>query len=215
MASQGGMPGAEANAYDVASILGDIRYRRILSILLDRSQPVPSRELSVQLAAWETDVPPAEVPDTKRESVRTELEHRYLPKLERVGWVGCTPDGLTATAPRPAPATVLSLPPLHEPAHPHWEPISTLLERPCRIPVTALLADRAQPVPLEQLAEGLCEYEPGSWEHSLPARQQLCTQLYHVDLPKLAAVGLVEFDSAERTVARTPLLSDIVDDSNN
>lgn len=213
MASQGGIPGAGANGYDVASILGDIRYRRILSILLDRSRPVPSRELSVQVAAQEADVPPSAVPETERESVRTELEHRYLPKLERVGWVDRAPDGLTATVLRPAPPDVLSLPTLHEPEHPHWEPISTLLARPCRISVVTFLANRQQPLPLEQLAERLRECEQRPWESSLPTQQQLCTRLYHVDLPKLEDAGLVEFDIPARTVARTPLTSDIIDDS--
>jgi len=45
----------------------------------------------------------------------------------------------------------------------------------------------------------------------LPTRQQLCTRLYHVDLPKLADVGLVEFDIPAQTVARTSLTGDIVD----
>jgi len=215
MASQGGIPGAGANGYDVASILGDIRYRRILSILLERSQPMPSRELSVQVAAQEADVSPAEIPAPERESVRTELEHRYLPKLERVGWVDGGPDGLTATVFRPAPADVLSLPALHEPEHPHWDPISTVLARPYRIAVVALLANQPQPLPLEQLAERLRAYEQGSWEDALPTRQKLCIQLYHVDLPKLADAGLVEFDIAAQTVARTSLTSDIIDYSND
>ncbi|MBX0286286.1 hypothetical protein EGH22_08105 [Halomicroarcula sp. F28] len=207
MASQGGIPGAGANGYDAASILGDVRYRRILAILLDRFQPVPSRELSVQVAAREADIPPSEVPETECESVRMELEHRYLSKLERVGWVDRTPDGLTATAPRPAPRDVLSLPSLREPEHPHWDPVSTLLARPYRIAVAALLADRQQPLALAQLAEQLREHEQ---EYSLPARQRLRLQLYHVDLPKLADADLVEFDSAEQTVARTSLTSDII-----
>jgi len=213
MASQGGIPDAGTDDYDVASILGDVRYRRILAILLERFEPVPSRELSVQLAAQAADVPPAEIPATERDSVRTELEHRYLSKLERVGWVDRTPDGLTATAPRPDPTGMLSLPPLSEPDHPHWEPISTVLARPYRIAVATLLADRQQPLSLEQLAEQLHEYEQEFREYSLPARRRLRMQLYHVDLPKLSDVGLVEFDTAERTVARTSLTSDIIDHS--
>lgn len=215
MASQGGTPGAGANGYDAASILGDIRYRRILSILLEQSRPLPSRELSVQVAAQEADVPPSDIPEAERKSVRTELEHRYLPKLERVGWVDRGPEGLTVTALRPEPMDVLSPPPIGEPDHPHWEPISTVLARPYRIPVVAFLASRDQAVPLEQLAEQLHEYEQESREYSLPARQQLRTRLYHVDLPKLADVGLVEFDIGAQTVARTSLTSDIVDDSTN
>jgi len=211
MASQGGIPGAGADGYDAASILGDIRYRRILSILLERSQPMSSRELSVQIAAREADALPATIPETESESVRMELEHRYLPKLERVGWVDRTPNGLTATVPRPAPENVLSLPTLREPEHPHWEPISALLARPYRIAVAALLANRQRPLPLEQLAEQLRESEQGSWEYSLPTRQRLSLRLYHVDLPKLEDAGLVEFDIAEQTVARTSLTTTIID----
>lgn len=214
MTSQGGMPGTWANGDDAASILGDIRYRRILSILLERPQPVPCRELCVQLAAREADLPPGEIPATECESVRLQLEHRYLPKLERVGWVDRTPDGLTATEIRPVPTDALSLPALRDPDHPHWEPISTVLARPYRIPAVALLIDRQQPLALAQLAEQLREFEQGSWEYSLPPRERLGLQLYHVDLPTLAEVGLVEFDSAERTVARTSLTDEIIDESN-
>lgn len=213
MTSQGGTPSVGSSGSDVALVLGELRYRRILSILLDRSQPMSRRELSAQIAAQEADVPPPAISETESKSVRIALEHRHLPKLQRLGLVDRTPDGLTATAPRPAPAEALSLPPVHEPEHPHWEPVSALLARPYRIAVATLLVDRQQPLPLAQLAEQLPEKAQEFCEDSLPPR--LCTQLYHVDLPKLADTGLVEFDTEEQTVARTSLMTEIIDDSDN
>lgn len=211
MPNQGGLFSGGADGYDGASILGDSRYRRILSILLERSQPMSSRDLSVQIAAQEAGVPPAEIPEATRESVRTALAHQYLPKLQGVGWVDRTPAGLTGTAPQLTQPDALSLPPLDEPEHPHWDPLSTLLSRPYRIVLVAFLADQHRPLSLAQLATHLREYEQLSWVSSLPDGQHLHTQLYHVDVPKLADVGLLAFDSAAQTVTHTALTSDIVE----
>lgn len=211
MASQGGLYGGGGSGTGDASILGDSRYRRILSILLDRAQPMSSRELSVQLAAQEDGVTPAEVSETRCESVQIALSHQYLPKLQRVGWVDRTPDGLTATAPQLTPTDALSPPSLQDPAHPHWDPISTLLSRPYRIVLVALLAHRQQSLSLAESAVQLREYEQLSWVGSLPGQQQLRERLYHVDLPKLADVGLLAFDATEQLVTHTQLTSDIVD----
>lgn len=210
MASQGSAPGEGADGYDAASILGNIRYRRILSILLERSEPVSSRELGVQIAAAERTVPPSTVSETACKSVQTALAHQYLPKLQRVGWVDRTPNGLTATTPQPIPTDAVPLPSFHDPEHPHWEPISALLSRPYRIVLVALLADRQQPLSLSQLAAQFRECEPPSWVRSLPGTKQLRVRLYHVDLPKLADVGLLAFDTAAQTVTHTALTSDIV-----
>lgn len=204
------MPGTGANSYDAASILGDIRYRRILSILLERSRPMPPQELGTQLAARAAAVPPSETPESVSESVRIDLRHRCLPKLRRVGWVERRSDGLTATPSRLTTTEGLSLPPLQDPEHPHWEPVSTLLARPYRIAVTERLADCEQSLPLARLVDQLQEYARPSRADELPERQQLRTRLYHVDLPELAAAGLVTFDAAERTVGRTALTDEIV-----
>lgn len=205
------MPGTGANSYDAASILGDIRYRRILSILLERSRPMPPHELGTQLAARAAAVSPSEVPESASESVRIDLRHRCLPKLQQVGWVERRSDGLTATPPRSAPTERLSLPPLADPEHPLWEPVSAVLARPSRIAVLAALADCERSLRLARLVERLHEDEQLSRGHTLPARPALRTRLYHVDLPKLAAVGLVTFDAADRTVARTALTRDLLE----
>jgi len=211
MVSQGGRPGRWRSGCDAASILGELRYRRLLSILLERSQPVPVRELSVQLAAREADVTPAAVSDAEYEAVLTALEHRYLPKLEQVGWVDRGPAGLTATEPGPTETATVSIPTLQNPEHPHWEPISVVLEHSRRLAVVERIADRKQPLTVTQLAEGLREHEHPSWDSPMPAPQQLRVSLYHTDLPKLSAVDLVEFDATEQTAAPTSLTTAILE----
>lgn len=211
MASQGRVPGEGADSYDAASILGNGRARRILSVLLEHSRPVPTRELSVQVAAREAAVRPAEISETTRDSIRTALVHRYLPKLQEVGWVDQHPAGLTATVTALTPTDGLSVPSLHEPDHPHWDPVSALLSRPYRIVLVALLADRQAPLSLPQLASHLREHQHLSWVSPLPDEQQLRTRLYHADVPKLANVDLVTFDTAAQTATHTALASDIID----
>jgi hypothetical protein len=211
MVSQGGLSGGGADGYDVASILGDSRSRRILSILLDRAEPMSSRELSVHIAAQEAGVPPAAVSEAEYGPVLTALEHRHLPKLERVGWVDHGPLGLTAMELHVAPTDALSMPSLREPEHPHWEPISALLSHPYRIVLLALLAERQQSASLATFAAQLRECEHLPWVDSLPDQQQLRARLYHVDVPKLADIGLLAFDTAEQTITHTALTSDIVE----
>jgi len=90
-------------------------------------------------------------------------------------------------------------------------PVSTLLARPSRIAVLTALVDCERSLRLTRLVDRLHEDGQLSRGHDLPARPKLRTRLYHVDLPKLAAAGLVRFDAADRTVARTALTRDLLD----
>ncbi|MFB6122435.1 MAG: hypothetical protein ABEJ78_03135 [Haloferacaceae archaeon] len=140
-----------------------------------------------------------------------DLRHRCLPQLEAVGWVERQPDGIVAEEPDVLDVKSLSLPALHDPEHPSWDAVSVLLARPRRTDLVSVVADQQSHITLEALgvelrARGLASRR--GWPDD--ARDLLCT-LHHVDLPKLAETGVVEYDVDERTVARTPRLMSLVD----
>lgn len=187
-----------------SSILGDCRQRRVLSILLDQAGPTTVQELSVQLVARADGIAPSTVTEADCRSVRMDLRHRCLPKLRAVGWVERHADGLVADESPSLGAERLSLPDLRDPEDPFWEVVSVLLARPYRQDLVPLVADRDRRVTVDELATELSARAP---RVRLPDNRCLAVALYHLDLPKLASVGVVDFDPDERTAARTDRLN--------
>jgi len=187
-----------------SSIVGDLRQRQILSLLVDRGRPLTERELTVRLLERERGLTPAAVTEAELEPIRVDLRHRCLPQLEAAGWIERRPDGV-AIDERPAVEFEgLSLPDLRAPEDPAWDAVSTLLARPYRTDVLALLADRDHDTDLTGLVTALRERHTAS---PLPDDDRdLRISLHHVDLPKLASTGLVAYDPPARTVAPTPRL---------
>jgi hypothetical protein len=205
------------DAHEISSILADSRQRQVLSILLDRSHPVAERDLSIQVAAQETTKALAEVTEEEYESIRVDLHHRCLPKLEAVGWIERCPDGMITTGPLFSWDESSSVPDLQNSDCPFWEAVSTLLARPRRKELVSIIADRPR-LSLEELATELAESGPDSWtdeqgESELPS----LSTLHHLDLPKLAEIGLIEYDHDEKTITRTSTLLTLVNqtDLNN
>jgi len=194
-----------------SSILGDCRQRRVLSILLDRSGPTTVHELGVQLVARAEGVAPSAVAEADCRSVRLDLRHRCLPKLRSVGWIERRADGLVADESPSLGTEILSPPELRNPDNPFWEVVSVLLARPYRQDLASLLADRDRRVTVDELATELSARAPPV---RLPDDRHLAVALYHADLPKLASVGVVDFDSDERTAVRTDRLSQFADWAN-
>ncbi|PSP95860.1 hypothetical protein BRC91_00760 [Halobacteriales archaeon QS_4_62_28] len=193
-----------------SSILGDLRQRRILSILADQSTPTPVRELGVRLAARETGIAPSEIPESEYQSVRTDLEHRCLLKLESVGWLERYPEGIVATEPFPTETAKLSLPDVRDPEAIHWDQISVLLGCPRRQEVVSLLADQQHRITVNELAGELRNRNHSSRTTYSQADKGSLVTLHHVDLPKLAAVELLSYDAEEKTITRTPRLVSVV-----
>jgi DNA-binding transcriptional ArsR family regulator len=197
-----GAPTKGGDNQEIASILGAPRQRRILSLLLGRSQPITVRELGFQLAAYEVGIQSSDVTEVDLQSVLIDLEHRCLPQLEAVGWIERDQEQVIAVEPFSV-ETTLSLPDFQTPDDPDWEVVSVLLARPVRQEIVSFLAAHDDRVTVDELADVLRSRTRifGSTDSS--EEQQLLVRLHHIDLPKLADIDLVVYDSEENTVART------------
>ncbi|MFB6196408.1 MAG: hypothetical protein ABEI80_09565 [Haloplanus sp.] len=191
-------------------ILGDPRQRRLLSILLDRGRPIPAHELSGQLAARETDTPRSDVTEADHRPIRADLRHRCLPQLEAVGWIERRPEGIVVDEPISVETGNLTLPGLRAPEHPTWDAVSVLLERLYRQDIVVIVADRRR-VTVAELVSALRARERASAGPLPDDDRTLRVALHHVDLPKLADVGLLEYDPDEKTAAGTDRLRPFAD----
>jgi len=194
-----------------ASILGDRRQRRILAILLERARPMTVHELGVHLVARQSGVDPSVVTDGECQPVRMDLRHRCLPKLDSVGWIDSRAAGVVSDGPS-FETERLSPPELRNPDHPFWDVVSVVLARPYRQDLVSLVATRSGRVTVDEL---VTELFARATSETLPDDDgRLATALHHIDLPKLASVGVVDYDPDERTVVRTDQLPRFVDWAN-
>jgi len=200
------------SAPELASILGNQRQRRILSILRGRSDPLSIQELATRLAADTTRTDPAGVSEEDVTSIRVDLRHRCLPKLEAVGWIERHPEGISATESFPFGNEEWSLPDLEATDDRVWETISVLLGYPLRQNLLQIVADRQQPLTLEELAAELARHShaPGAPDRS-EADSRLLSRLHHFDLPRLAAAELIAYAPDEKVITRTRSLNTLVD----
>lgn len=183
-----------------STILADPRQRRVLSILLDQSHPMTDRDLAVQLAAREAGTP-SDVTEKDHQPIRVDLHHRCLPKLEAVGWIERHPEGVVAAEQLSFGDTDLSVADLRDPDHPSWEAVAALLARPRRQDLVSIIAGQRRPFALEELATELASRGYPSWTTDEGRDEStLRSMLHHVDLPRLAAVGLIEYDRDEKTI---------------
>jgi len=197
----GGRAGLERSA-----IVADPRQRRILAILESRARPTTVDELGRRLAAAERG-DGAVVDDVDPRSIRPDLRHRCLPSLESVGWIDRQPDGIRLDD--PLSGVDISLPPLGAPDDPAWPVVSALLARPSRRVILSVVADHDGRLTLADLAAELRlrddVVQPDDDDRRLPIA------LHHVDLPKLAAIEVIEYDPDARTVIPTPRLAACLD----
>ena len=194
------LPGGRGR-HERSSILADRRQRRVLSVLASASQPTTVSELCHRLATMDRDS--TETAGSTLESIRTDLHHRCLPSLEAAGWVERRPDGVRLDEPLFDESLPFSLPALREPDDPIWELVSALLARPYRTRLLVTIAAHDGFLTVEELAAAL--QGQGDDERTLRIA------LHHVDLPKLAAVGPVEYDRDGRAAAPTDRLSTSLD----
>jgi hypothetical protein len=195
----------ERAALERSAILADPRQRRILSILASRARPTTVDDLGRRLAATERG-DEAVVDDADRRSIRLDLRNRCLPSLEAVGWIDRRSDGIRLDD--PLSAVDLSPPSLQAPDDPAWPVVSALLARPSRRAILSVVVDHDGRLSLADLAAELrvrADVIRPDDDRRLPIA------LHHVDLPKLAAIGVVEYDPDARTVAPTPRLAACLD----
>jgi len=189
-----------------SSILADPRHRRILSILRSRSKPTTVDELGRRLAT--TDRDDAEtVTERALASIRIDLRHRCLPNLEAVGWIDRQPEGIRVDEARFVETVGLSPPELTASSDRAWNVVSALLARPYRRDVLSVVATHDDRLSVTDLAVELQERQATRTDGDEP----LTLALHHVDLPKLAATGVIEYDPGRKSVRRTDRLSTCLD----
>jgi ribosomal protein S19E (S16A) len=188
-----------------ASILADRRYRRLLAVLA-RSGPTTVADLRRRLAVADGgDDSPAD-----RRSIRRDLRHRCLPSLEAVGWIERRPDGIGLD--EPLFETVgFTPPPLRTPDDPAWDVVSALLARPHRRTLLSVVDEHDDAVGVGELAAELRTGADVARATRADDGRQVAIVLHHVDLPKLADIGVVTYDPAERVVGPTGRLSRCLD----
>jgi len=177
-----------------SSVVADSRQRRLLSILLDTTGPVGIDELAARLAATEAET-------AARGRLRVDLYHRCLPKLEEIGWIEWEPSaGVTAES---LPFGDGPLPALDALDDRFWTAVGVLLGCPRRRELLSTIAEQRHQLTVEELTAALADrttwsaYEEEATIHVI---------LRHIDLPKLADVGLIEYDPDEGWMTRTRLL---------
>lgn len=186
---------------ELLPVLSDARQRRVLALLLDSSGSMPVRDIAVHLVARGADTSPSMAPESTVRDVMVDLHHRCLPKLEARGLIECGPAGTVEVGQRLLEAEDAPAPAGDAPRLPSWEELAALAERPRRWHAAQILSQRRQPTTLDALASELGdEWEPASADGGVDD-QSLRVTLHHVDLPKLADAGLIDYDDTDLTIA--------------
>lgn len=181
------------NARVVESI-ADTETRAVLGVLGEYRQPLPVTVLAEEVTAELTGKPLKEVTVEECRCRQVLLHHRTLPRLESLGLVrlhtGRTTVELGDTS--PLDAFGIDLTQLGADSSFPWEALASVLGNPRRKSVLDVLAAE-RTSNLEDLATAVAVRE-----HDVPPSRlsdemvsSTTIQLYHVDLPKLAEVGLV------------------------
>lgn len=210
MDSEISLPPPTNDHYLASTILADETQRRLLSILQERPGPLTVRDLTIELAARERGASPSAVTDADRQRFQVLAHHTYLPKLDAIGWVDRRPEGIVVAEQPSTEGGDIPLPSIQDPENEVWDAVAAVIERPYRRHVVSILVDRRQPTTLEELATDLANREGTTYPTGGGSPEDdLQVPLHHVDLPKLDAVGLVDYDSDEKTIAGGPLLSEV------
>lgn len=199
----GAAPGSaarETTAYPdrnaVLERLIDHRRRRILSVLLDRSAPMPVEDLAARVAAAEGAGALGDVDPETTERVEIDLYHVHIPALADVDLVEWDrEEGTVVTTDHPA---------LADPAFRQFveteadvDGVLDCLSDPRRRRALAVL-DEEGPMTRAELAHEVATEETGGT--SSDSFEDVLVGLHHVDLPKLEDAGLVECDPDAETV---------------
>jgi hypothetical protein len=197
--------GEGGNDSERSQIVGDPRHRWLLSILLGRSRPIGVEDLCARLASEEAaESSSSSVSD--RRSIRLDLRHRCLPKLEAIGWIDRRPEGLVADEPINLGADAFSPPDLRNPDDPDWGATSVLLGSPRREAIVSVVAARQGRIGVDGLVRELRAPDRVSPGTVPDDDRTVSITLHHVDLPRLAAADLIEHDRDGGTVVRTDRL---------
>ena len=179
------------------------RRRVILTTLRDHGE-LPMSDLATHMVAREEGIPTSEVTDARRDRVLTRIHHQHVPALADTGLVVYEHD---EEEPRVGPAVWLADDPTFDAVESAFatgrtdEVVGTLLADPVRERVVSVLREHHGSLALDDLARTVVAAE--RTDDSPPPEDAVTSavvSLHHVHLPKLDDVGIVEYDTAERTV---------------
>lgn len=208
------------DSYEAATALADPRNRRVLSVLLERSHPLTTRDLGVLLGAAVCGTSPARIPADVLRRIRTDLHHRSLPALEDAGLIDRFPEGAVLADEGVRELENEGLPALDGDEEQFWKAVAAILARPRRQELLSVVAGDG-PLSLEELSTRVAARETDGWpsataeDDSTVADASTTTDswsaqtLHHVDLPRLASIGVLRYDPAENTVAPTAVLASL------
>lgn len=172
--------------------LADERRRAVLTVLCRRDTPVPESQLAPFVTARETENSPTAVATADRDRVQLSLYHVHLPHLEAVGLTERTGDDHIDRTRHPFwtsadVRTVLT----HDDVAPETTTATfDVLADDRRRAILTLLRNRHD-LTVGEIADELAATPVSGQEPS-----NLTTELAHRHLPKLAADGVVDVDSA-------------------
>lgn len=202
-------PKRETPPYDrVVDCLADGARRETLSVLRDRTGPVPTRELATHVAAALSDAELVDVTREDRRAVHISLRHVHLPKLAHAGLVGWDAE---ADAVEHAGGAVLD--------HPvvvglldadgddgdDWDAVLEAVGSERRRLALAVL-DEADALDRRELARRVVARETGTAPAAVPedATEAALVSLHHVHVPTLRHAGLVVDDDGTVRYAGHP-----------
>lgn len=191
-----------ASRNPVFAAIKERRRRRVLAILLDRESPVAEEDLAIHLAAAEQGQPLVDAVAEDVQSLRIDLAHVQLPALDDAGLVERDEaDATVTTTNHPAFQDPMFASVVETEAN-GWDDVLASLASERRQIALSELEDRDVPMARADLACEIaaCETDEGADPDSETVADLLAS-LHHVHLPKLDDAGLVEYDTADGTVA--------------
>ncbi len=183
-----------------ASALADPWRRVVLATLLEAAGPLDldrlTREIQTRFEVADEDRLP-------HESVSAALHHTHLPALEAAGLVDRPAPDRVELADHPVLAGDTVTPETLQDHDRPWDALADVATHPRRLHVVACLADRSS-WRLEGLAAAVRSRMPTTHLDDVPGND-IAALLHHVDLPRLADVGVLSYDVEARRVERQTL----------
>lgn len=183
----------------VFDALADTRRRILLALLQEQQRPISVCELAAEIAARESDERVEDVDEEHRRRVLTDLHHNQLPRLTQTNLVLHDRDrrSVSIAARSLFEHDVAEIIRSCERGEPADDIVFECLADRRRRQIVAVLDETDQSMPLSSLAGKVADQLDETDETSI---ERVQTSLYHVDLPKLADAGLVDYD-ADRQLA--------------
>lgn len=197
----GEVPEGEGPTGDAMAQLGVVAarptHRAILTCLWLHGD-LDLHDLATRVVSRRRGVPVADVPAERRQRLIADLHHRYLPRLAAVDLVERDGDAVSPSIGARSPIGRLMPLDAGSGADGTWEAVAALLAEDCRRRIVAALDDAEGALAVRPLAEILAAAERSDGPTTDDPVWSLAVALHHVHLPRLADVGVIEYDPDAR-----------------